>query len=244
MGSGLSARRGRKWAVRALLVLGLAGGAPLSLAALGGPAPKLPPQTLRGPAQRLNQYPTLSLATSAERTAAERLLADMRSAARPWRAPRGARGAGFDTDVQRRRVGDRAVHYLHAEHRRYSADRVFLDPSRPETLVYANAPGRPLVLIGVMFSMPRGVHGPTPGGPITRWHTHRVCVRGTRRGLTPRPDGTCPPGSKSRQGSEMLHVWFTRDLRSAFAIHAPAPELCVARLLPAGHCGHKAHHRR
>jgi hypothetical protein len=34
----------------------------------------------------------------------------------------------------------------------------------------------------------------------------------------------------------MLHVWFTRDLRSAFAIHAPEPELCHAGLLPAARC--------
>jgi hypothetical protein len=39
----------------------------------------------------------------------------------------------------------------------------------------------------------------------------------------------------------MLHMWLTRDLRSAFAIHAPEPELCVARLLPAVHCAHIAH---
>jgi hypothetical protein len=36
--------------------------------------------------------------------------------------------------------------------------------------------------------------------------------------------------------SEMLHVWFTRDLRSAFAIRAPEPELCTAGLLPHSYC--------
>lgn len=35
----------------------------------------------------------------------------------------------------------------------------------------------------------------------------------------------------------MLHVWFTRDLRSAFAIRAPVPELCAAGLLPRAYCG-------
>jgi hypothetical protein len=33
-----------------------------------------------------------------------------------------------------------------------------------------------------------------------------------------------------------MHVWFTSDLRSAFAILAPAPELCAAGLLPVGYC--------
>lgn len=203
----------------------------------------LPPGTLRGPAGLLDQYPTVSLATGSQRAAATQLLANMRAAARAWRDPRAAARVGFQTRRPRRHAGNRGlVLWFHAEHRGNRNDGRYLDPLHPETIVYADVPGRPLVLIGVMFSMPRGVTGPTPGGPITRWHTHRVCVRGQRRGLAPRPDGTCPRDTTSRQGSEMLHVWFTRDLRSAFAIHAPEPDLCVARLLPAGVCRHAAHH--
>ena len=92
-----------------------------------------------------------------------------------------------------------------------------------------------------MFSMPRGERGPTPGGPITRWHTHRVCIARRRSGAsTPLPDGSCPRGATARQGSEMMHVWFTKDLRSAFAIHAPLRELGLAGphsrgVLQAGH---------
>jgi hypothetical protein len=82
-----------------------------------------------------------------------------------------------------------------------------------------------------MYSMKRGRQGPSPGAPITRWHTHQVCVIGNKRGLTPRPDGSCPPGASLTQGSEMMHVWLTRDIRSAFAIRAPEAELCRDRLL-------------
>jgi hypothetical protein len=39
----------------------------------------------------------------------------------------------------------------------------------------------------------------------------------------------------------MMHVWFTRDLRSAYAIHAPWPELCAAHLLPAATCASGEH---
>jgi hypothetical protein len=208
-------------------------------AALGERGPKLPPETLRGPAYQLDQYPTLSLATPEQRAAAVRLWRDMRAAAEEWRDPARAGAAGFDTRRARRPPGDTSVGFLHAEHRGWRGDGAQLDPSRPETLVYATVPGRPLVLIGVMFSMPRGEPGPTPGGPITRWHTHRVCAAGAKRGLAPLPDGSCPPGTAARQGSEMLHVWFTRDLRSGFAIHAPEPELCDAGLLPADHCGRR-----
>jgi hypothetical protein len=204
------------------------------LAAQAGRGPKLPPETLRGPAYQLEQYPAPSVATAAQRAAAERFWAGLKQAARLWRDPRAAARAGYDTHLARR--APTKVGYLHAEHRRYSHDGRYLDPRRPETLVYANVPGRKLVLIGVMFSMPRGLHGPTPGGPITRWHYHRVCASGDKRGLTPGANGSCPPGSTPRWGSEMMHVWFTRDLRSAFAIHAPEPELCRAGLLPAATC--------
>jgi hypothetical protein len=215
-------------------------GAGRSLAAFRA-GPTLPPGTLHGLAHRLQQYPAVALATAAQRRAAQRLLDESRRAARAWRDPRRAVAAGFAAERPRRRPGDRRIGFLHAEHRRLSADRTFLDPTRPEVLIYVNAPGRPLVLVGVMFSVPRGVRGATPGGPVTRWHSHLVCARGDERGLKPRPDGSCPPGSRLRRGSEMMHLWFTRDLRSAFAIHAPVHELCIAGLVPPAHCRHDQH---
>ena len=86
-----------------------------------------------------------------------------------------------------------------------------------------------------MFSVPRGVRGPTPAGPIDRWHSHLVCMKGHKRGLAP-VDGSCREGSRLTQGSEMLHLWFTRDLRSAFAVHAPVAELCRDGLLTPQAC--------
>jgi hypothetical protein len=213
-----------------------------ALSAEAASEPKLPPETLRGPARLLDQYPSVGLATPKQRAAADQMLTELRANAREWRDPGSAARAGFQTRRPRRRDTGRQLLYFHSEHRGYHADTRYLDLARPETIVYADSVGHPLVLIGVMFSMPRGLHGPTPGGPITRWHTHLVCARGTKRGLTPRADGSCPPGTKKRQGSEMMHIWFTRDLRSAFAIHAPVPELCVADLLPQEHCGHSGHH--
>ena len=44
-----------------------------------------------------------------------------------------------------------------------------------------------------------------------------------------------------RNGSEMMHLWFTYDLRSGYGIHAPVHELCVARKLPREHCDHARH---
>jgi hypothetical protein len=200
----------------------------------------LPAGALRGLAHSLPQYPAVALATQRERAAAERLLAELQATARRWRDPAAAAAAGFDTRRPRRR-GDLSVMWFHSENQRYHSDRFYLDPRRPDTLIYADVPGRPLVLVGVMISLPRGMKGPSPGGPITRWHWHRVCARGVERGLKPLADGSCPKGAALRNGSEMMHVWFTGDLRSAYAIHAPVPELCAARLLPVAYCGHAGH---
>ncbi len=84
--------------------------------------------------------------------------------------------------------------------------------------------------------MRRGERGPTPAGPIVRWHSHLVCVVGSKRGTKPLAGGGCPAGARLRQGTEMLHVWFTGDLRSAFSTSAPEPELCKAGLLGRGSC--------
>jgi hypothetical protein len=207
----------------------------LSAPQVGG---TLPAATTHGLAMRLRQYPDLSLATPAQQAAAVSLLAQLRATALPWRDTRLAAAAGFNLHRPRRHPGEARVMWFHSENRAWHSDARYLDPRHPDTLIYADLPGRPLVLVGVMISMPRGMRGPTPGGPITRWHSHLVCVRAELRGLKPRADGSCPPGARLRQGSEMLHIWFTRDLRSAFAVHAPGPELCAAHLLPGSVCAH------
>lgn len=198
----------------------------------------LPARSLRGLIQHLVRYPVLGLATESERVAARRLLTAIEAAADAgrWRNPSVATRKGFVRMTSPRSPGDRAVHYLHAELLRQRHGGPLLDPLRPKALIYANAPGRPLVLVGAMYSMKRGERGPSQGGPITRWHSHLVCADGAERGAKPPGRGSCPAGTRLRQGSEMMHVWFTRDLRSAFATGAPEPELCRLGMLPGDYC--------
>jgi hypothetical protein len=202
-------------------------------------AKKLPASSRRGLIDHLRQYPDVTLATPGERARAQRVLAQLESAATSgnWRNVRAAEHAGYDTRTRVRKTGDTSVYYFHAERPQEPRRRALLDPRRPKALIYANARGRPLVLVGAMWSTRDGERGPNPGGPITRWHSHVVCKQGDRRGLKPPASGKCPPGSRLTQGtSEMLHVWFTGGLRSAFAIRAPEPELCAGGLLPKDHC--------
>ena len=195
----------------------------------------LPANARRGLIDHLRQYPVPALATADERRAATALLEASRRAVLRWPTLRAAGAAGYVTRTAVSR--DRgAVGYFHAERGDRRGPRL-LDPRHPKALIYANLPGRrALVVVGVMFSVKRGELGPTPGGPITRWHAHLVCAAGGHRGLKPREDGSCPRGQRLRQGSEMLHLWFTSDLRSAFAIRAPEPELCRDGILPQAAC--------
>ena len=213
---------------------------PVSVLKAPDVGPPLAPAARHGLVSRLRQYPDVKLASPVQRAAARRLLERLRTTATPWSDARIARGAGFDVRRPHRQPGETRVMWFHSENRAWHSDAHYLDARRPDTLIFADVPNRPLILVGVMISMPRGMLGPTPGGPITRWHSHIVCVQHLKRGLAPRGDGSCPAGAEVVQGSEMMHVWFTRDLRSAFAIHAPGPELCSSRLLPASACRNPA----
>lgn len=199
----------------------------------------LPPTARHGIVGHLQQYPQVSLATPRQRARARLVLDRLQEAAARgnWRDPRAATRAGYDTRTQPRKPGDDRVFFFHAERHEEPRGRTIFDFTRPKALIYANAPGRPLVLVGAMWSTRDGEVGTTPAGPILRWHSHVVCKEGKKRGLKPLAGGKCPPGARLTQGaSEMLHVWFTKDLRSAFAITGPRPELCRDGLIPRSSC--------
>lgn len=199
----------------------------------------LPPTARHGLIHHLSQYPVVSLATPRQRAQARLVLDGLVGVAKrgQWRDVQTARKAGYDTRSRLRKDGDESVFFFHAERHEEPRGRSIFDFTRPKALIYANAAGRPLLLVGAMWSTRDGEVGPTPAGPIMRWHSHVVCKEGKKRGLKPPASGKCPPGSRLRQGaSEMLHVWFTGDLRSAFAITAPKPELCEQGMLPRDYC--------
>ena len=199
--------------------------------------------TRHGLASHLRQYPDLALATTRPAKAAARLLGGARMATARWRDVKVAKASGFDTHLARRAAGDDAVGYLHAEQRRFSDDRHFLDPRRPEALIYATQPGQQAGAdrCDVQRATRRARGDPRrPDRPLA---LPRRLHEGHKRGLTPSEDGNCPKGSARTQGSEMLHLWFTKDIRSAFAIHAPMPELCRDGVLSPEACRSGVHGR-
>lgn len=107
---------------------------------------------------------------------------------------------------------------VHLERRAYLADGRTLDPTRPETLVYAAGHGRAL-LLGAVFQMEvAGRAAPEPGGPLTRWHAHNVCVSALPPGFgVASPYGGCPPLTLAFTTVEMMHVWTVPNPRGPFA---------------------------
>jgi hypothetical protein len=135
-----------------------------------------------------------------------------------YRDTRIAERAGYVFKLDRPRLA------LHVFNPVYLRDGDILNPSRPEGLVYLVYPTGRLELVGVVYIADGGVPGPTIGGPITRWHGHRTCLDPSTD-LTARPSGAaCPPGQVEVRSNEMMHVWFTDDLSSAFAETVPLEE--------------------
>src|SRR5688572_207439 len=94
-------------AAAALLLFGIA-------ALPASAAERLPPGALRGQASLLDQYPTVSLATTPQRAAATRLLADLRARGRVWSSPTSARTLGYHVGRARRTARNRrTVVWLH-----------------------------------------------------------------------------------------------------------------------------------
>lgn len=117
-------------------------------------------------------------------------------------------------------------HYFSPQ--RYS-DGVFLDPKRPEALVYANTWTGPK-LLGILYSMEdEGRPYPDLGGCIVTWHTHPMCRNAA--GVRHIWEGNCPPGESYDGESEwMLHVWTVPMKGNPYQAHADDHWYCWPRL--------------
>jgi hypothetical protein len=107
---------------------------------------------------------------------------------------------------------------VHLENKAFKTDGRVLDPQRPEMLVYAISGGR-ATLLGVVYVMERGGRaGPEPGGPITRWHAHNLCLTLLPPGFgAVSPFGGCPPLAVAVTIPEMMHVWVVDNPAGPFA---------------------------
>lgn len=107
---------------------------------------------------------------------------------------------------------------VHLENKEYGKDGRTLDPQRPEMLVYSIMDGR-ATLLGVVYVMEvAGTPAPQPGGPVTGWHAHNICVSLLPPGLgIVSPFGGCPALSVNLTSPEMMHVWIVDNPAGPYA---------------------------
>jgi hypothetical protein len=139
--------------------------------------------------------------TAAQRRAADRLLVASRASM-----------ARYPDVASAERAGYRVIHnagnvLLHFGNPAYMRDGRTVDPQHMESLIYVRLPGRDL-LVGGMFMVPKGQHGPAVGGSLTPWHAHDDLCLDPVKGIAITPTATgCPAGSAIGETGEMMHVW-------------------------------------
>ncbi len=125
-------------------------------------------------------------------------------------------------------IGDERTGHEHLVNRRLIVDGKFLDPSAPESLVYAVENGTK-TLVSAMFMAEPGVAIDDPkltdyAGPLMQWHVHdNLCFRndGSGRSVVAGvldAQGECPTGSTlAGLGIAMVHVWIAPHPCGPFA---------------------------
>jgi len=154
-----------------------------------------------------DHHPTLT-----QQQEADRLAVATREATQRYATLDAAVAAGYEVPNPGTGTG------VHMDNKKFKNDGRVLDPERPETLVYSIEGGR-ATMLGVVFVMERaGRAGPEPGGPITRWHAHKICLTLLPPGFgIVTPFGTCPALSVNVTSPEMMHVWVIDNPSGAFA---------------------------
>jgi hypothetical protein len=117
----------------------------------------------------------------------------------------------------------------HFRNNEFLLDGAFLDPDRPEYLMYYPTVDGKIELVGFMFTMSeRSQWGPQVGGPLTIWHYHvwreQQCAD---REVIPlefiSPGEKCEKGVGRHRSLEMMHVWLIDHPQGPFGtlMHIP-----------------------
>jgi hypothetical protein len=120
-------------------------------------------------------------------------------------------------------IGDAGSGFEHYVNSAYLRDDAFLDPNKPESLVY-QVDGDKRTLVAAMFAE-RGMSLTDPklvgwGGPLMQWHVHGDLCWSLAEIVVGVSDaaGKCPAGSINGGGDiPMVHVWITSNECGPFA---------------------------
>ena len=153
--------------------------------------------------------------TPEQQAAAENLVAVTVLRLPKWADPAYAEANGF------RSIGDGRTGTEHLVSQEFMSDDSFLDPDRPESLVYDTSGGGRR-LVAAMYMAERGLpldQVPNIGGKLMQWHTHEnLCynAQGKVAGIT-NAAGECPAGLVKPVPTPMIHVWIEPHKCGPFA---------------------------
>ena len=212
----------REWYVREVIRDGAVEWTRESDAGLGEPEP-------RGVLTiEVTQHPGESGASDAQLRAADDLVQRSFASAREhgWYDIEKARGDGFAV-----LFGDR----MHYANEAFVTDDRFLDPDRPELLLYYDTP-EGMRLAGFMYlTRSLDAHGLQVGGPLTVWHFHvwpgpYCMLSGLLVIGEPGVDSRCARGFPNDRSPEMLHVWLLDHPEGSFATAMNLPAETIEAL--------------
>ncbi len=165
--------------------------------------------------------------TPEQKANAAKLLEDVKTGIARFADLQAAQTEGYQQTTPYRYGGWGPAHF---NNQTYTRDGRFLDPTRPEALVYMKVPDGRIALIGAMFLAPKG-QGPRPGGPLTEWHVHdTLCITSIGTVALALAPGVCPPGSFFvGEAVEMMHVWTFNNPDGPFS-HSMSPQAIQAAL--------------
>ncbi len=146
--------------------------------------------------------------TPAQQQAAVRLVDMSWQQAKKYQSLASARAAGYRAVTP---AGAPVVHYVNPRYYRQTVlGGPVLNTAQPQSLVYANTPGGPVLAAAMYITAPGGAT-PQPGGCLTQWHVHtNLCLRAGAGvvGALNAAHPSCPPGSVNRPTPPMMHIWF------------------------------------
>jgi hypothetical protein len=171
--------------------------------------------------------PCTAMPTAAQQAAAVSLVNTTWVADHKYQSLAVAKAAGY---VPLTPSGQKVVHYYSpANYAATAAGRRTIDPSAPQSLVYANTPNG-AVLVAVMYLDAPGQNStPQPGGCLTQWHVHtNLCIGGGATLVVGVTHPGCPAGSVNQVTPPMMHVWFAPIPGGPTAVDAPDAQVIRA----------------
>ena len=197
------------------MVMAMSAGAPaapaseqisLATSSPAGPVTMPDASMQMAPGMKMASGPCTTAPTTAQQAATVRLVNTTWAAVRKYQSLAAAEAAGFRPLTP---PGRAVVHYINvANYRATAFGGPVIDPSAPQSLVYANTT-HGAVLAAVMYieSPLSNSTPPDPGGCLIQWHVHtNLCFAGLRVVALMNP--TCPAGSVNRVTQPMMHIWF------------------------------------